>query len=102
MGESIWQVNVVAIFEFIACLKLGVKGCMIVVWGVFICYEMANFSMFDEEDYGDLFITQSSFSSKDENVVSLEENDGFKSVLDPKYSDISDFEDDSASERSLR
>ena len=58
--------------------------------------------MFDEEDYGDIFITQSSFSNKMEDIVSLEENDGFKTVNDPRYSDVSDFEDDGALERSLR
>ena len=32
--------------------------------------------------------------SYDGNVISLEENDEFKGILDPKYSDVSDFEDD--------
>ena len=52
---------------------------------------MANFDMFDDDDYGDIFITQ---ESRNSGIVSLEDNDEFKSVLDPKYSDISEDEDD--------
>ena len=62
---------------------------------------MANFDMFDEE-YGEIFITQQSRSVP---CISLEDNEDstsdFRSVLDPQYSDISDFEDETR-ERRLR
>ena len=51
-----------------------------------------------EDEYDNIFITQ---ESKHDNVVSLEDNDGFKSVLDSKYSDISD-DEDNAMEKRLR
>ena len=51
---------------------------------------MANFDMSEDEDYSNMFITQESNS----HTVSLEENEEFKTVLDPKYSDISDDEQD--------
>ena len=51
---------------------------------------MANFSLLDDDDYEDLFITQEAMP----NVVSLEENDGNNSLLGMKYSDISDAEED--------
>ena len=63
---------------------------------------MANFSVWDDEDdYGGLFITQ---SSSLDNCVSLEEdNEGeFVSVRDPQYSDISDVEEESKGEKQLR
>ena len=41
-----------------------------------LLYKMASFDGFDD-DYGDLFITQ---SSKEDSVVSLEENGEFKTV----------------------
>ena len=63
---------------------------------------MANFSMFEDDDFGDLFITQTPRSEGSNNVVSLEEIDGFKSVKDPQYSDISDVDEDEAMERRLR
>ena len=50
---------------------------------------MANFDVMDD-DYGDMFITQ---TSKDDQVVSLEEDNCFKLVKSDNYSDISDFED---------
>ena len=57
---------------------------------------MANFSMFDDdEEYAQLFITQEPRQEE----VSLEENVGFKSVLDPQYSDISDEETDQIGKR---
>ena len=49
-----------------------------------------------DDDYGDIFITQSSSS---DNVVSLEENNEYRTVKDEKYSDISDFEDDAFEDR---
>ena len=54
---------------------------------------MAEFNGFEDDDYGDLFITQSSNSGNEDGVVSLEEKDEFRSVLDPNYSDVSDFEE---------
>ena len=51
--------------------------------------EMANFSLMEDDDYGDIFITQ---SSSVRNIVSLEENDAGEVLKDPKYSDISDDE----------
>ena len=55
---------------------------------------MADFDPFGD-DYGDLFITQ---QSREYSSVSLEDDDeesmGFKTVLDPQYLDISDFEED--------
>ena len=51
---------------------------------------MANFDMSEDEDYSNMFIIQESNS----HTVSLEENKEFKTVLDPKYSDISDDEQD--------
>ena len=61
--------------------------------------KMEYFSVFDEDDYGDLFITQSNHM---EECVSLEENDNcveFKSVKDPQYSDISDAEEEAREQR---
>ena len=52
---------------------------------------MANFDMFEDDSYGNLFITQ---ESKSQEIVSLGENNEFCDVLDPKYSDISDDEQD--------
>ena len=55
-----------------------------------------------DDDFGQLFITQE--SNKD-TCVSLEEdnedNVNYKTVMDPQYSDISDFEDE-AREKRLR
>ena len=51
---------------------------------------MENYLMDDDEDYRDIFITQ---TPRNDNVVSLEDNDKFMSVRDDKYSDISDTED---------
>ena len=67
-----------------------VEGCMF--RGVFsLCFNwnMVNFDMWEEDDFGDLFITQESKGD----VVSLEENGEFKTVLDPQYSDISNDEE---------
>ena len=62
---------------------------------------MASFELFDDEDgYGDMFITQ----TPRQDTVSLEENgeiNEFRTVLDEKYSDISDEESDGL-ERRLR
>ena len=58
--------------------------------------------MFDEDDYGDIFITQSSHK---EECVSLEENDvegEFMTVKDPQYSDISDEDEEVACDQRLR
>ena len=52
--------------------------------------------MLDDDDYGDIFITQEPSAS---NVVSLEENNDFQLVKNPQYSDISDVEDDPIEER---
>ena len=51
---------------------------------------MATFDLF-EEDYGEMFFSQ---TPNEDKVVSLEEEGDFKTVLDPIYSDISDFEED--------
>ena len=40
---------------------------------------MANFDMFEDDSYGDLFITQ---ESKSQEIVSLEENNEFCGVLE--------------------
>ena len=59
---------------------------------------MAEF--FDsEDDYGDMFITQ---SGEDMGRVSLEENCEEKVLKQAEYSDISDFEDDGEMEQRLR
>ena len=60
--------------------------------------KMANFSLMDDDDYEGLFITQEPSSS---NVVSLEDNEDYKTIKDPQYSDISDDETD-CMERRLR
>ena len=57
---------------------------------------MANFNIYEDDDYGGLFLTQQ--SSQDQ-VVSLEENGEFKTVKDDRYSDISDVEQDSIEEQ---
>ena len=44
---------------------------------------MANFSMFEVDDYSDIFITESSLSDKCKDVVSLEDNGEFRTVRDP-------------------
>ena len=51
---------------------------------------MEDYLMDDDEDYHDIFITQ---TPRNDNVVSLEDNDKFMSVRDDKYSNISDAED---------
>ena len=54
---------------------------------------MADFFNFlEDDDYGDMFITQSTHSDK---PVSLDDDMevGFKSVRDPQYLDISEDED---------
>ena len=51
---------------------------------------MEDYLMDDDEDYHDIFITQ---TPRNDNVVSLEDNDKFMSMRDDKYSDISDTED---------
>ena len=53
--------------------------------------DIDSFSVLVDDAYGDLFITQ--LSRDTEVVVFLEENDGFKTVKDDKYSDKSDFKD---------
>ena len=52
---------------------------------------MAEFNLWDDEDYDNIFITQSSNS---ENPVSLEESSQVECLKDDKYSDISDDEQD--------
>ena len=49
-----------------------------------------------DDDFGDMFITQ---SSNNGNVVSLEDNDEEKGIPEAHYSDISDFEDDAMENR---
>ena len=56
---------------------------------------MANFNILDDDDYRDLFITQ----TPRQETVSLEEVDEFKTVFDPKYSDILDEENDGLEEQ---
>ena len=60
--------------------------------------EMEDLSDFEDDNYGGMFITQ---SSNEDRVVSLEDADGNKCILDPKYSDISDAEEE-AMEKRLR
>ena len=71
---------------------------MCLVSSIFLCVfrVMATFSVLDDDDYGNIFITQ---EARSDNVVSLEESSNFKSVLDAKYSDILDFEEDPIDER---
>ena len=52
---------------------------------------MANFEIIEDEEYDKLFLTQEWNNS---GIVSLEESDEFRSVLDPKYSDISEDDDE--------
>ena len=59
--------------------------------------DMADFDGL-EDDYGDMFITQ---TLRNDNVVSLEEDESFKSVKCDQFSDISDFEG-KAMEQQLR
>ena len=66
----------------------------------FLCSSiMDNFTMSEDEDCPELFITQSSSIDGRDNVVSLEENSEFHTILDPKYSDIGDVEEENAMER---
>ena len=44
---------------------------------------MASFDLLDEYDSRDIFLTQ---ESRDQGVVSFEDNSDYKTVLDPKYS----------------
>ena len=46
-------------------------------------------NIFMEDNYGDMFITQ---SSNERNVVSFKENDSFRIVKSNQYSDNSNFE----------
>ena len=50
---------------------------------------MEDYFMEEDDDYRELFITQTPTSN---NVVSLEDNEEFRSVKDDKYLDISDAE----------
>ena len=59
---------------------------------------MASFSGLDDDDFNEIFLTQSCESKR---LVSLEESDYKEPILDPKYLDISDAEDDQM-ETSLR
>ena len=72
------------------------KGCVCFVTNIGI---MASFEVF-EEDFGDLFLTQ---ESREVPSVSLEDNEDntvhYQSVLDPQYSDISDFEEEDRDQR---
>ena len=52
---------------------------------------MANFNISDDDDFADIFLTQSSSGNSS---VSLENDMEFKSVLDPQYSDISDVDEE--------
>ena len=67
---------------------------LVVSYMLFNIKDMDKLGDFDADDYGDMFITQSSNESK---AVSLEDNDNVasKSILSAEYSDISDFGDDS-------
>ena len=51
---------------------------------------MAIFDMMDDDDFEGIFLTQMSGTNK---LVSLEEECDYKTVHDPKYSDISDDEE---------
>ena len=69
------------------------NSCVSFVSSFFVYFRvMATFNVLDEDDYGDIFITQ---EPSDSNIVSLEDN----SLMDAKYSDISDFEEDPIEER---
>ena len=61
--------------------------------------KMANFSVMDDEEYCDMFLTQS--SSKME-LVSLEEKEEENVFKSADYSDISDAEEDKTLEQRLR
>ena len=76
----------------------------VVLYVVISSRKMANFSVFEDEDFEDIFLTQSSSGGDNSAIVSLEENEGFRSILDPNFSDISDVDDDSERklERRLR
>ena len=68
------------------------------VCAVFLCllWNMASFSVMEDEDFDGMFLTQRSSA---DNVVSLEENVDLEVLKDPQYSDISDDEQDSIEER---
>ena len=55
-----------------------------------LIWNYGHFSMCDDDDYGDLFITQEPSTS----VVSLEDNGEYRTVKDVNYSDISDDDTD--------
>ena len=88
-----WRVSFDVVF--------GVKGCVCDLWHLQYLFVspliMDNFDMLDD-DYRDMFITQ---TPRQQSVVSLEEETGYKTVKSPNFSDISDFEDDSV-ERKIR
>ena len=64
--------------------------------------DMDNFDAWDDdEDYGDLFITQ---TPKEVPMVSLEDDNEveFKTIRDPQYSDISDEDEDAMRDVRIR
>ena len=69
--------------------------CVVFCVGFFVDInrKMGDYINVDDDDYGDLFITQSSSGG---NAISLEENDGKRGFSDVVYSDISDDENDGA------
>ena len=73
------------------------SGCVFFMSFFFVCSSiMDNFTVSEDEDCPELFITQSSRIDGRDNVVSLEENREFHTISDPKYSDISDVEEENA------
>ena len=57
---------------------------------------MANFDMYDDDNFEGLFLTQQGRSDK---MVSLEEEGEFRTVLSPNYSDISEDETEERGKR---
>ena len=60
--------------------------CVITIFGI-----LANFNVYDEDDFEEFFFAQ---HSKGGQCVSLEEDVEYKTVHDPQYSDISDSYDE--------
>ena len=67
------------------------RGVCLLHFLYFVSYIMANFNLFDDDDYGDMFIIQTPREDK----ISLEENDEESEFYMPEVLDISDDETDS-------
>ena len=68
-------------------MKEDVRSCCLCFAKIVANRIMASYNMFDDEDYDEIFLTQSGDGDK---CVSLEEDMEYKTVHDPQYSDILD------------